>query len=205
MQKGCIKCGTQFEATNNRAAYCSICIKERKRMQDKQYRREARAKAKPNKLCHCGAIYVPKKAQKQCDKCIEISKIKKTKPCDQCKTPIKTNRLLCDSCKASNAGHKCVTCTNNIIGYDQKCKVCKLKALEEKGHSCRTCNNTIFGMIKYCETCRVGRKFDAMEKQKEARRKVAATRKGSGKSNGTVENKKYLTRGKLHFEGLGTL
>jgi len=205
MQKGCIKCGTQFEATNNRASYCSICIKDRKRERDRKYKKEAIAKTSNNKLCHCGDIYRPKRAQKQCDKCVEVSKAKNTKPCNKCKVPIKPNKLFCDSCKASAGGHKCVTCTTILVGYAQKCKVCKSREIEEKSHRCKTCSNVIFGMLKYCEPCRIGRKFDAMKKQSEARRMLAKDKKTSSISEVKVDNKTYLTRGKLHFEGLGTL
>ena len=142
MQKGCKMCGTQFEATNNRAAYCSKCIKERRRVQDKRYKQEART----------GSI----------------------------------------------VGHKCVDCTTIVTGTDKKCDSCRIKSMKRKGHNCMTCSTVIFGTLKYCDKCREGRKVSARDRRNKERR-------SGNKPVKTETNKKYLTRGKLHFEGLGTL
>jgi len=92
------------------------------------------------------------------------------------------------------------------------CKSCKeIIAMPTEHAKCRTCDNKVTRKgCTYCTHCREERKVSAVKRQSCTRKEYNLAKKhglveGKAKKHGDAIESKFLTRGKLHFEGLGVL
>ena len=72
----CLRCGEEFEPTNNKNTYCTICKVERKKEQLKAYREARKRQKKEIKCAVCGKMFLSNRfdAKYCCKECYETGR-----------------------------------------------------------------------------------------------------------------------------------
>jgi len=157
--------------------------------------------------------------RKYCMGCRKIANAKLTKakkdaakvevPCDRCGAGFMKirNARYCAPCKKILDTRFCNECfTAEAMKGEQYCRPCKIGRRDGADDTCLTCDNKVIGLRKYCDGCRKINSQKAQKRQSRARKQAAMVLKlKPSKDGGGVINPKFLTRGKIKYEGLGKL